>query len=749
MFEFLFKYPPSVFSKGTFVLLGSWPRWLLIIAMSAGAGSLAWLLWRNRTRLATPIQRTRAGAIWLLQSAAIALLLLMLWEPAISVASLKPQQNIIAVVVDASRSMGIRDEDGTRLQNAKRLLDGRLLAGLRSRFQVRLYRLGSELARVQNLKELQPNGSSTHIADGLRQIASDAATLPVGAVVLLSDGQDTSGGIDLDTLSDLRRRHLPVNTIGFGKARMNDVEMESLDIPAKALADSRLEAQVGIRQGGFSGKHMLLTLRDGSTVLATRDVVLSDSGQQIETVEFNAGKAGVRNVEATLGPLPEEENKLNNRLTRVLSVDGTKRRILYVEGEPRWEYKFLRRAVEDDPVLQVVSILRTTQNKIYRQGISNPHELEDGFPGVEELFSFQGLILGSVEAGYFTPVQREMMKQFVDRRGGGLLFSGGRASLSDGGYDIDPFNELLPVIIPRHANTFRRDPAEAALTDAGKRSLITRIEEDREKSFAHWNMLPYLADFQDAGIPKPGAVVLVQMKADGRTLPLLITENFGRGRTAVFATGGSWRWRMQQPKEDTSQQTFWRQLLRWLVSATPSRVVATTPTPDLEDTGRIEFRADVRDTTYLPAGDALVEAHVIGPDGSSDVLPLRPDPVKQGVYSANWNASKDGSYLAEVTARRGDQKLGSDVITFRREDGNAENFHQEQNRDLLRQLASETGGHYYQSRDAAKLLDEISYSNAGITARETKDIWDMPALFLLVIGLRAAEWLLRRRWGVV
>jgi hypothetical protein len=749
MFELLFKYPPSVFSKGTFVLLGSWPIWVLTLAILAAAGSLGWFLWRNRARLATPIERSRALAIWLLQSAAIALLLLMLWEPAISVASLKPQQNIVAVVVDDSRSMGISDEDGTRLQSAERLLDRRLLAGLRSRFQVRLYRLGSGLARVQDLAELQPNGSSTHIADGLRQLASDAATLPVGAVVLLSDGEDTSGGIDLDTLSDLRRRHLPVNTIGFGKTRVNDVELESLDIPQKALADARLEALVGIHQNGFTGKHTLLTLRDGGTVLATHEVVLSDSGQQTETVEFNAGKAGVRNVQATLDPLPEEENKRNNRLTRVLAVDGTKHRILYVEGEPRWEYKFLRRALEDDPVLQVVSILRTTQNKIYRQGISNPRELEGGFPGVEELFDFQGLILGSVEAGYFSPVQREMMKQFVDRRGGGLLFMGGRASLSDGGYDIDPFNELLPVVIPRHANTFRRDPAEASLTDAGKRSLLTRIDDDREKSIGHWNILPYLADFQDVGSPKAGAVVLVQMKGGGRTLPLLVTENYGRGRTAVFATGGSWRWRMQQPKEDTSQQTFWRQLLRWLVSATPSRVVTATPTPDLEDTGRIEFRADVRDTTYMPAGDAMVEAHVIGPAGSSDVVPLRPDPVKQGLYSATWNAPKDGSYLAEVTARRGDQKLGSDVLTFRRDDGAAENFHQEQNRELLRQLASETGGHYYQSRDAGKLLDEISYSDAGITARETKDIWDMPALFLLVLSLRAAEWLLRRRWGVV
>ena len=151
--------------------------------------------------------------------------------------------------------------------------------------------------------------------------------------------------------------------------------------------------------------------------------------QQTEAVLFNAGPAGVKNVEVAIEPLPDEENQNNNKLTRVVSVDNAKPRILYMEGEPRWDYKFLRRAVEDDKNIEVDAILRTTQNKIYRAGRRPAtSELKDGFPTkVEELFEFQGIILGSVEAGYFTPAQQEMIQQFVDRRGGGLLFLGGRA----------------------------------------------------------------------------------------------------------------------------------------------------------------------------------------------------------------------------------------------------------------------------------------------------------------------------------
>ncbi|HZS55014.1 MAG TPA: glutamine amidotransferase [Bryobacteraceae bacterium] len=751
MFEFLFKYPAGVFSKGTFVLLGGWPRWILLMAIVAAAGVLGWIIWRKRGRLAPSLRGARLALLWGLQSALVGLLLLLLWEPAISVTALRPQQNIIAIVVDDSRSMALNDVGQTREQMAASLLNDGLIRNLSSKFQVRLYRLGAGVDRIQDTNQLKADQASTQIGRGLRQLADEAATLPIGGVVLLTDGADNSGGIDLDTLAELRRRRLPVNAIGIGREQLaNDVELDGLDVPAKALAGSRLQAQVALRQNGFEGKRARLLLTADGSILASRDIVLNNSPEQIETVEFSAGKSGVKNVRARLEPLPGETNTQNNEMSQALSVDDAKRRILYVEGEPRWEYKFLRRAVEDDPALQVVSMLRTTQNKIYRQGIANPNELADGFPSKpEDLFNYQGIILGSVESAYFTTTQQQMIKDFVDRRGGGLLFLGGRWALADGGYNVPPFKELLPVTLPNKKNTFQRVFVAAELTDAGKKSLICRIEDDPEKSTQHWDVLPYLANYQDPGTPKPGAVVLARVDAGGNRLPLLVTENYGRGRTAVFATGGSWRWRMQQPVGDTSQETFWRQLLRYVVSATPTRVVATTPNARLEDDGHIQLRAEVRDTNYLPASDADVQASVIDPDGVAETVALRPEPLAQGIYSADWSAQKAGSYIAEVTAKRGTQKLGADVLTFRRENGVAENFHREQNRELLQKLAEETGGRYYKPTEVGRVPQEISYSEAGITAHETKDLWDMPVVFLAILILKGTEWLLRRKWGVV
>ena len=749
MFEFLFKYPLLAYRKGTVVLVSGWPVWLLALLVVVAAGGIGFAIWRKGAR--TPERALKAAAVWGLQTALIALLLVMVWRPALSVSMLAPRQNVVAVVLDDSRSMDVSEDGKTRRARMLEMLDGGLLRDLERRFQVRLFRIDGTTERIETLSKLPDGAAATRLGPALEHLLDGFSTLPLGAVLLVSDGADNAGGPTLGEMNAIRSHRVPVHTIGFGNTQItHDVELSSLEAPARALKGSRIEALVSIRQQGFAGRAVKLVLKRGNTVAASREITLGSDGQtQTERILFNAGDAGLAAIEAEVTPLEGEANGANNTVRRVMPVDGTPRRILYVEGEPRWEFKFMRRAVEDDPMIQIASMLRTTQNKIYRQGIENPQELADGFPSkVDDLFGYQGLILGSVEAGYFTSEQRELIRQFVDRRGGGLLFAGGRFALADGGYEAPPFPELLPVNLPHHTGTFRRDPANAYLTPAGRDSLICRIEDDPQKNVERWKTLPYLANFQDAGTAKPGAVVLASMKADNMTLPLLVTERYGRGRTAVFATAGSWRWQMLQPVSDMSHEIFWRQFLRWLAAGTPGRVTATAPAV-VNDRREVELRTEVKDETYLPATDAKVEAHVSGEGVQSPVVEMHPDASQQGVYEATLSVPKAGAYAAELVASRANGELGRAVVAFRREDGVAENFHQEQNRDLLKKLASETGGRYWAPGDARRLVEEMELSNAGIQMREMRELWDMPALFLLALALKTAEWLLRRRWGFV
>src|SRR5580692_2697833 len=266
MFELFFKYPRSVYARGQFAFLGAWPKWILVLLILAAAAGLAWLIRSRLARPETVVRGWRVWTIWGLQTLMVALLLALLWQPAITIAQLKPQQNIIAVLVDDSRSMAISEDGSTRQAQAVKALENGVLSSLNRSFQTRLYRVDSVPARIESLeslKALEPVAPSTRIGDSLKQLSEETSDLPIGAVVLFSDGDDNSGGISADAISALRARHIPVHTVGFGRERAeHDVELNDVVIAPRALAESRLAAQITFHQRGYAGSKVNLTVRD-------------------------------------------------------------------------------------------------------------------------------------------------------------------------------------------------------------------------------------------------------------------------------------------------------------------------------------------------------------------------------------------------------------------------------------------------------------------------------------------------------
>src|SRR5262249_42332910 len=157
-------------------------------------------------------------------------------------------------------------------------------------------------------------------------------------------------------------------------------------------------------------------------------------------------------------------------------------------------------------------------------------------------------------------------------------------------------------------DTFQRDQVPVEITGSGRDSLICRLLEDPAANSERWTKMPKIANYQDPGTPKPGAVVLANSVVGGRRLPLLITQNYGHGRVAVFASGGSWRWQMLQDVSDQTHEMFWQQLLRWLATDTPGRLVSSTPKQVLSDETRVPLRAELRDKNFNAVSDAKVEA---------------------------------------------------------------------------------------------------------------------------------------------
>jgi uncharacterized membrane protein len=761
MFEFLFKYSRATYERAELVFASGWPVWLLYALVAAAAVVVGIVIWRRRAGLGV----VRATVLGALQTALVAALLVLAWRPALVTQTLRPQENSVAVLLDTSGSMLYGDEDTSRLQTAVDSLTESALPELESTFAVNLFSFAGELFELPSLEQLPSPGPVTHIGDALLNVLRGAQSGAVAAVVLVSDGADNSADFGPAQIAEIASFGVPIHTVGVGEEVMpNDLELEDVQLPSVGLPGSTVSAQVSIRHDGASLAQ--LKIYDGDAILASEPIQLpATTGVTTRWVDIEVGKAGVRDLRFALDALPGETNVINNSRLRPMEVPEQRRHILYIEGEPRWEYKFIRRAIDENPAVRVASLLKTTPNKFYRQGVESPDELVDGFPTEElALFRYDALMIGSFEAAALSPEQHDMIREFVSRRGGSLLMLGGRRGLTDGGWGPTSVAEVLPVRFPElDGPSFFREPAHALLAPSGRTSALTRLAPTEEQNEAAWRALPDLADFQTLGEPKPGAEILLQAEFQGGTQPLLVAQRYGLGHSYVLATGGTWRWQMQLPHEDQQHETFWRQLLQAAATTAPQPVTLTSDRVFYGDESTVLLRAEVRDKTYQPSTDAAVTVEVSDGMGPPTTIEMTPVAGERGLYEAAYDTTHTGVFRFEAVAKTADaagqeapdgepqeavaEELGRARFAVRREDGVVEHYHVQQNRPLLERLAEATGGRYFAVDDVNRLPEAVSFSDAGSVERQVLDLWNIPLAFLVLMLLKASEWLLRLYWG--
>jgi uncharacterized membrane protein len=743
VFPLLFKYSPYAYSAGELSFASGWPLWLLGALIAVGAVAFAVSLLRQRH-----LNWWKRLIIGTMQTLLLATVLVMLWQPVLLVERVRDRENVVAVVMDGSASMAHGDGEQSRLQESVAALSGGPLEALRKSFGVRLFSFAGPVTTLKQLDEIPAPGPQTRIGDALNTVLQTGATTPLSGIVLVTDGGENGGTLSEERLVQLASFGVPVHTVGVGpEVVTNDLELDSITLTDAAAPGEVLNAEVSIRHSA-KGKTRL-RVYDGEKLLAATEVDLSaDAGITTRTIPVPAGDPGVRDLRFTLDPLEGERNTINNTRTHVMDVTPRRRNILYIEGEPRWEYKFIRRAADTDGSLRLASLVRATPNRYYRQGVENAKELESGFPKTaEELFAYDGIVIGSFEATALSREQHETLKNFVDRRGGGLLMLAGRDGLSDGGWGLVPVAQALPAqLAPSDTKSFALTTAKAVLTDYGAESPITRFDDDGAKNAKAWNEMPPVGDLQPLGKLKPGAVVLLDAKAGNRQVPLLVWEHYGRGTSYMLATGSTWRWKMRLPHQDQRHFTFWRQLLHAVAADAPPRLSITTGEKVFDDQRRVPINAEIRNEKFEPVNDATVAVTVAADDGTTMQVQMVPSGQGDGRYTAAVEAPSTGLYRVSMTATARDKDLGSLETHFRRNDGVVEHFGTQQNRPLLQRIADSTGGRYWRLDQLGDLPEAMRYSKAGIVERQTLDLWNLPALFLLLLLLKMGEWLLRLRW---
>jgi uncharacterized membrane protein len=763
VFTFLFKYRPFLFQEGRLVFQPPLPAALLLVL---AAGAIALIAWTYRRPLAKAQPRDRA-ALAALRAAAFAVLFFSILRPALLLSSVVPQQNYLGILIDDSRSMRIADDGGaprsTFIEQSFGAADAQLLKALEQRFQLRFFRFSDQVERLTDVSALGYDGGRTSIAPALDRVREELGALPLSGVVLVTDGADgaadlNGGGSALaEALLAMRAAGVPVYPVGVGRESYDrDIELSRVSAPREALKGTSLVVDLMLSQTGYSGRKVTVLVEDNGRIVGSEEVELPRAGEPAPVrVHFTADEAGARRFRFRVPAQDGERVLENNEQDALIHVRAGREKILYFEGEPRFEVAFLRRAVAADSSLQLVTLQRTADGKYMRMDVDSAGELFTGFPTTrEELFTYRALVLGSIEASHFSHEQLRMIADFVSERGGGLLMLGGRHAFAEGGYAGTPVAEALPVSLDARftRDTTFCDTLAVTVTRAGAAQPALRIAGGERASQERWRTLPPPTTYNRVGALKPGALALLEGngRRSGAARPVLAWQRYGRGQAFALPVQDTWIWQMHAdvPLEDQSHERFWRQLLRWLVSGVPEAVVANVAAEYVAPGDAVRITADVSDERFARVNDGRVLARVTAPDGTVADVPLSWTLGRDGEYGGTFTAPAEGLYEVSVLAESGGRVLSGRPIYAYAEPRRDEYFGSQMRAPLLRRIATETGGRFYTTANVATLAEDIAYTGRGTTVQEERELWDMPVVLILLVSLLAAEWAYRRARGL-
>lgn len=756
LFRFFFGLSPVVFSQGEFRFAASTGSYVAAVAVVVAA-ALTIVAYRSSHGSMRTRDRIGLAAIRL---TILGIILLCLFRPLLVVRAAVAQQNFLAVLLDDSRSMQIADVDGqpraSYVKSEFGAADRGTLKALSERFTVRTFRFSNAPTRALQESDLTFGGSQSRLGAALSGVRQELAGLPVAGVVMVSDGADTADAALGDAILGLKAEGLPVFTVGVGRETLpKDIQVGRVVTPKTALKGTTLMVDVVLSQSGFDGQQVTLDVEDEGTLVSTQQVTLPDAGAPASIpVRFTVNEAGPRVLRFRVSPQQGELVTENNAREALIDVRDRKEKVLYFEGEPRYEYKFIRRAIPENDNLIVTSLIRTADNKYMRQGVDGPDELVAAFPKTrEELFAYRSLIIGSLEAAALTGDQLKMIAEFVDRRGGGLLMLGGPRSFAEGGWTGTAVADVLPVVLDRNKVMAKGTVMRLNVkpTRAGNATAVTQLGPNEAASIEKWNSLPVVTAVNRIDGVKPGATVLLTGTDESRAeRPMLVFQRYGRGKTFAFLPQDSWNWQMDAKiaVEDMTHENYWRQLLRWLVDGVPDQVEPALTTERVEPGEAATLTANVVDPSFVELNDAVVMATVTAPDGTISDVPLSWDGEHAGQYQGSIPTRAPGWYEAKIEATREGKTVGTAVTHFRAAPGDAEYFDATMHAATLRRISEDTGGRFYEAGNTGTLADDLRYTGRGVTSVEEHDLWHMPIVLMLLIGLLCAEWGYRRVVGL-
>ena len=735
------------FSSGSVLGLG-----LVFVVV---AGILCWLAWHRSG------YSMKTGGLELLRFVLICLVVVTLNQPEWLQTQLPDQRSTLAVLWDRSNSMKTRDVVDTQDISNKP----------NSRTETIQPLMSEEVWKPSNTSDLNvvfepfssrldPAEEATDLNAGLSHVLDTHADLR--GVVLLSDGDWNVGNSPVEAATKFRMKGIPVFTVGVGsEVPLPDLELVSVDVPTYAVANKQLRIPFVLRSTLGRDQDVSVTLSVDKKPTLTKVVQVPAMGQAQDNMVWTPPDTGDYTLTVRMPRDTQELIAENNEISMPISVRKEQLKVLVIESYPRWEYRYLRNALERDAGVELTCLLFHPE----LPEVGGGRGYIKSFPTTNELNRYDVVFLGDVGIGQeenyterdnlssLTYQQAQDLRQLVSAQASGLVFIPGRTGMHDS-LMSSPLADLYPVVLDAATRYGVGTSSRGyfSLTQLGRRSLLTRLGETEEGNSEVWRTLPgfyWYAGVKRAKVGTETLAVHDQVATTSGRVPLIVTKTYGAGKVLFMGTDTAWRWR--QGVEDKYHYRFWSQVARWMAyrrqmaQGESMRLFYSPDRPHVDDV--LTLNANVNDPLGSPLEKGAVIVQAISPSGKTQTIRLQPgegDAV--GLFTGSFVPEEAGNYRLVASST----EIGGSVAT----DLSVQGLNREQQGrlarfDVLEEIAKITDGKLVSVSEVSSLLDYLAaLPEPEPTVHRTR-IWAHPLWAGLLILLLGAFWIARKMTGAV
>lgn len=720
-----------------------WTPWsiFLSVVLIVATTTLCAIAWRRSG------YRRSVGILESLRLAIVAIGVVMLNQPEWVEEYHPAEKPTIAVLWDDSPSMETRDvlppgatRPETRREAIAKLVDPASWHELRQRMNVVIQPFGAA-----------KGGHGSDLNEPLAKASERIANLQ--GIVFISDGDWNAGRPPVDAASRLRMKGVPIFAVSAGSpTRLPDVELLSLDAPTFGVGGKSVRIPFAIESALPREYVTTVTLRTSDGDEASKEVRIAPMGRTTDWIVWKPKETGDYVLTLTVPKQADEALADNNTLSTPISIRQEKLRVLVVESQPRWEYRYLRNALSRDPGVEVSCLL--FHPGLGKVGGGNKDYIKKFPSGLDELSRYDVVFLGDVgvEDGQLTTEQCRLLKGLVEHQASGLVFlpgwDGREFSLME-----TELGDLCPVVLDssQPGGWGSRTPSHFELTETGRRSLLTKLADTEDENAQIWEGLPGFQWYAPVARAKAGSDVLAVHKDASNELgriPLLVTRTFGAGKVLFMGTDGAWRWR--KGVEDKYHYRFWGQVVRWMAyqrnmaKGETMRLYYVPDQPKMHQTLTLHANVVERSGEPLRRGD--VSARIVAPSGKTALARFTSTGDEWGVFNSRYTADEPGTHQVTLFCKQTGATLET---TFFVQGAAAERIGRPARPEVMEELARVTRGKVIKPNGLAEIVRSLAALPDPPPLVRRVQLWSHPALAGALVFLLGAFWVGRKAIGLV